>query len=831
MADPIVASFDVVLSRELMHELYMFQYPLRPANKPYAAAGTGGVSSVQARVRPVQQQVELQMGLDMSSEHYDHGRGAQLAHEANASSVIFVPDGEVEEEEEWGGKRIVDGVVGASSSSSSGSGSGPSTAPPMFPSGHMDSFTLRATAHPMKTHYAAGIFRKGRLTLAPLSAVMQLRPTFDHIDEATRRRRDAEAADLAAGSEAAALGRGGSSGISGPGSGGAGAEAGGGSDAAGAPVQVVIKRRESERAMAARERSYAHLRKQREDEVWHQVKYVHASEPPAQALRARLAKTKASAGTIEFDLTPLQYLDALHTGTAGGRRQGGRGPPEDASVAAAAEAAAAAAKLAATGAPAPCATSDSLTDSVGAAGPSSMALHEIQRLAPEARVRSLLLQAHVLDMNTVHRLCGEAGTFRLAQTLDLLPSLAHLVHGCWVARSVVIYPGADGDKTAVSIGVTMTRRQLRLGRDYVLAQCSMSHHQTIRRTEVMEAASLTADLALGLLKQLCRLVPGKGWTFKGSPSNAFALEYPQRMTQLATNLSTFVRRVKADVAKMATVAKTAKEAAERKKIHLQQQQQQQQQQPDEEEEGEGAGDGEHYVNGSAAMDEGTTASAAAIDPTSAEEVAATAAVVDDAVLGATTATSSSMEGIIGGVGGSDGCGGVGGGGGSNSSSFSSSTTFSSSTPASSSSSNLASLLQAALENHGPCRVSALHAHISAEEGNSNSTITPAAISSTLAASGFARELVLASSAAEKREEEEDRLFVMASLGNPDTDALRDVILTLFESHPEPRLKKSDIMHACAQAGLDVPTNAVYQRLLKELATSSRSGWCLRDGTD
>eukprot|EP00911_Craspedida_sp_UC1_P000960 UC1_evm2s716 len=830
MADPIVASFDVVLSRELIHELYMFQYPLRPANKPYAA---GGVSSVQARVRPVQQQVELQMGLDMSSEHYDHGRGAQLAHEANASSVTFVPDGEVEEEEEWRGKRVVDGVGAFSSGSGPSSTSSSSTAPIMFPSGHMDSFTLRATAHPMKTHYVAGIFRKGRLTLAPLSAVMQLRPTFDHIDEATRRRRDAEAADLAAGSEAAAVGRGSSSGISGSGSGAAGAEAGGSDTAAaaaaGAPVQVVIKRRESERAMAARERSYAHLRKQREDEVWHQVKYVHASEPPAHALRARLAKTKASAGTIEFDLTPLQYLDALHTGTAGGRRQGGRGPPEDASVAAAAEAAAAAAKLAATGAPAPCATSDSLTDSVGAAGPSSMALHEIQRLAPEARVRSLLLQAHVLDMNTVHRLCGEAGTFRLAQTLDLLPSLAHLVHGCWVARSVVIYPGADGDKTAVSIGVSMTRRQLRLGRDYVLAQCSMSHHHTIRRTEVMEAASLTADLALGLLKQLCRLVPGKGWTFKGSPSSAFALEYPQRMAQLATNLNTFVRRVKADVAKMATVAKNAKEAAERKKIHLQQQQQQQQ--PDEEEQGEGAGDGEHYVNGSAAMDEGTTASAAAIDPTSAEEVAATAAVVDDAVLGATTATSSSMEGIIGGVGGTDGCGGGGGGGGggSNSSSFSSSTTFSSSTPASSSSSNLASLLRAALENHGPCRVSALHAHISAEEGNSNSAITPAAISSTLAASGFARELVLARE--EKKGEEEDRLFVMASLGNPETDALRDVILTLFESHPEPRLKKSDIMHACAQAGLDVPSNAVYQRLLKELATSSRSGWCLRDGTD
>jgi len=73
----------------------------------------------------------------------------------------------------------------------------------------------------------------GKLCLVPLEGVMQLRPTFDHVDEATRKQNDADLAesDMPQPEEDDPV-----------------------------PVQVVFKRRETERAVAARERSYAHLR-------------------------------------------------------------------------------------------------------------------------------------------------------------------------------------------------------------------------------------------------------------------------------------------------------------------------------------------------------------------------------------------------------------------------------------------------------------------------------------------------------------------------------------------------------------------------------------------
>lgn len=206
--DPVVAEVDIHLSQELVHQLFLMQYPLRPANKPYVQQD----DVVQARIKPAQHQVELKLELDTGGRHFDRERARDLAQQANVNPLA-------------GGARA-DGKASVRDGVAQDAAKGP-----MFPSGRMDTFSLRSTNHPMKTHYAAGLLKEGKLCLAPLDGVMQLRPTFDHIDEATRKKNEAEAAENEPAKEDEV-----------------------------APVQVVFKRRETERAVAARQRSYAHLR-------------------------------------------------------------------------------------------------------------------------------------------------------------------------------------------------------------------------------------------------------------------------------------------------------------------------------------------------------------------------------------------------------------------------------------------------------------------------------------------------------------------------------------------------------------------------------------------
>ena len=110
--------------------LYLFQYPLRPHWRPY---DTGSLQ--EARVRPQHQQVELKLGTDSGSAHYDEDSPSPLTN-----------------------------------------------------------ITLTSTLTMPKTSYAIGMLTSAgeegeeegdgvSLTLAPLECCLQLRPCFSEIDE------------------------------------------------------------------------------------------------------------------------------------------------------------------------------------------------------------------------------------------------------------------------------------------------------------------------------------------------------------------------------------------------------------------------------------------------------------------------------------------------------------------------------------------------------------------------------------------------------------------------------------------------------------------------
>jgi DNA-directed RNA polymerase III subunit RPC5 len=85
------------------------------------------------------------------------------------------------------------------------------------------------------TNYAIGIVRENELHLTPVHAIMQMRPMFKHVNEAARR----ETEDMDDGTQAED-----------------------------APKEVMFKKKESERATEARQRSYAHKKSQEEAEQW-----------------------------------------------------------------------------------------------------------------------------------------------------------------------------------------------------------------------------------------------------------------------------------------------------------------------------------------------------------------------------------------------------------------------------------------------------------------------------------------------------------------------------------------------------------------------------------
>ena len=123
--DPVIGSFDVFLSHELLDQLYVVQHPLRPVRRPMD-------TPARARIRPHNQILEMTYALDPNSAHYDDSAGA--------------------------GRRITE-------------------------------LTHRSrTVRPETRNYAVGVLHADAATgarelhLTPVAGVLQMRPSFAHVD-------------------------------------------------------------------------------------------------------------------------------------------------------------------------------------------------------------------------------------------------------------------------------------------------------------------------------------------------------------------------------------------------------------------------------------------------------------------------------------------------------------------------------------------------------------------------------------------------------------------------------------------------------------------------
>lgn len=117
--DEVIKRFEVYLSHKLSDKLYVLQYPLRPKDNNYNLNQLKEV-----RFKPNHKKMEMEFEVNTRSEHFDADTGQEYT-----------------------------------------------------------SFCLSSTSVPVKANYAVGILRGNQLHLTPLWNMLQLRPSFQHINE------------------------------------------------------------------------------------------------------------------------------------------------------------------------------------------------------------------------------------------------------------------------------------------------------------------------------------------------------------------------------------------------------------------------------------------------------------------------------------------------------------------------------------------------------------------------------------------------------------------------------------------------------------------------
>ncbi|XP_064614481.1 DNA-directed RNA polymerase III subunit RPC5-like [Liolophura sinensis] len=243
--DPVVHEVDVYLSKSLSESLYVFQYPVRPAHLPY-----DDIDLLTARVKPKQQKVELELGVNSEGNNYCVSKGEQLALNVDGSEYTHEPQGR------------------------------------FFKSNVYDKQVLSSTPQAGDTSkYAIGLLKDGELHLTPVHGILQLKPTFSYLDKADAKHKNDQAAlDPGENSQD--------------------------EEEEVKAVTVKFARPESAEAKARRMASYDYIQGKRAEEAWVHVSYhlPHTDRSHAERLQLYANKTDEIS---EFQMTHHDYVSLL----------------------------------------------------------------------------------------------------------------------------------------------------------------------------------------------------------------------------------------------------------------------------------------------------------------------------------------------------------------------------------------------------------------------------------------------------------------------------------------------------------------------------------------
>eukprot|EP00095_Tigriopus_kingsejongensis_P006678 maker-scaffold25_size650667-snap-gene-0.17 protein:Tk06678 transcript:maker-scaffold25_size650667-snap-gene-0.17-mRNA-1 annotation:"dna-directed rna polymerase iii subunit rpc5" len=247
--DPIVHEIPVFLAKSLAEQLYLFQYPVRPAHMSYDTT-----TVLHSKVRPMQKQVEIAMALDSKSNNYDESKGEQIA-------------------------MNVDGTLAQRE-----------TEDLMFPSGVMDKQILSSTkAVKDASRYAVGILGGNELHITPLQGILHLRPNLDYLDKSDKTAKaegrtldDPDDPQDPQNDESEAK-----------------------------PVMVRFAKAGTDHAKKQREKSFQFQQKRIEEEPWTPTRFHHVKSTKWDGESQKLFCKKMDDEITSLSQTPKQYLEAL----------------------------------------------------------------------------------------------------------------------------------------------------------------------------------------------------------------------------------------------------------------------------------------------------------------------------------------------------------------------------------------------------------------------------------------------------------------------------------------------------------------------------------------
>jgi hypothetical protein len=181
-------------------------------------------------------------------------------------------------------------------------------------------------------------------------------------------------------------------------------------------VQVRVHKRESEKAKEIRRSSHAYMKEQEDKEAWKTVTMFNPESEEAQAVKEHLISKTSN--PIDFSVSQKDYLNSLN------------------------------------------AVSNSRDDGCVPAQTQELSREKLETMELPEQVTALMRAAQALHFSRLLELVPN-GTHHADQVLELLPDVAVLVQGCWVATSELVYKEEGRSSTVVD--------SLRRARDHVLS--------------------------------------------------------------------------------------------------------------------------------------------------------------------------------------------------------------------------------------------------------------------------------------------------------------------------------------------------------------------------
>ncbi|XP_068631903.1 DNA-directed RNA polymerase III subunit RPC5 [Battus philenor] len=247
--DPVVQEIPVYLSQALAENFYIFQYPVRPANRDWK-----DVQVKNASVKPKNQIVRMEVCLDTYSDKYCSSKGEQIALNTDGPQESrFLKDREKEKSQ-------------------------------YFRNGIMDKIVYESSVPCLETeHFAVALLQDKELHCTPVKGIIQLRPSCTFYDKQDKRKNDKNKAENLDEEDKELE-----------------------------PQQVTVKfaRQETEVAKKAREKSYDTISQRILEEPWYDGLWNNSESDYAELERLKLFSANTMDGS-SLTLPHSQYIRVL----------------------------------------------------------------------------------------------------------------------------------------------------------------------------------------------------------------------------------------------------------------------------------------------------------------------------------------------------------------------------------------------------------------------------------------------------------------------------------------------------------------------------------------